>query len=109
MSDDRCYCCGNLARFCICNGAGNIPVPPPEPLPYEAALARIKADLMEFTDRDPTPEEFVVVALGGNPTDTLWLCRNGCGVTTDDECDFGGWHGYQGHNSVELTVTTADG
>ena len=54
---------------------------------------------------EPTAWELLMNALGYDPSqDGLYLCREGCGITHDHECDYGGWHGDVGRKSVRLSV-----
>lgn len=110
----RCAVCGNLAPYCPCGTKGTLPAGPPPKTRYQKQHDAI---VMEETgeygmtgmgphDYRPTPMDFVLHALGGTG-ESLYLCERGCGVTTDHECDYGGWHGGAGHESVELAVVEA--
>lgn len=109
----RCYRCGNLAPWCHCGKVSNLPQGPPPKTRYEKQRDAIVAmETTEFSysgigasDYEPTAEDFVLHALGG-AGEALYLCRRGCGVTTDHECDYGGWHGAEGHDSAPLHITT---
>lgn len=93
----RCATCGNMTRFCICNR----PPPPAGPSPFEVQHARVASG-----GKPPTPEDFVIDALGGDPdTDSLFLCERGCGLTIQGECAYGGFHLDEGHRD-EVTWLT---
>lgn len=112
MSPNRCDVCGNLNRYCTCRGDDS-KRPPPDPTPWvrtwSAALGMINDRSQGRDQAMPTLTDLVMVALGfTHPDDSLWLCRRGCGVTSDDECDYGGWHGDDGSDSVLLRVVEDD-
>lgn len=70
---------------------------------YERARESIITNMSVATfNHEPTPEDFVIDKLRGDPSqDGLYLCEKGCGVTIDHECDYGGWHAPE----QALTVT----
>lgn len=109
MSLNRCDRCGNLHAYCPCHPKpGDAPPIVTPPTPYEKALASIRTEAGYMGGSDdgyePTPLDFVMEALGPHD-DALYLCRRGCGITCDAECDYGGWHATEGHESTSLAVT----
>ena len=109
MSLNRCDKCGNLHRYCQCHPKpGDAPPIVTPPTPYEKALRAIRSEAGYMggpdDDYEPTLLDFMLEALPTPCNDGLYLCRRGCGITADAECDYGGWHGAQGHESVSLDV-----
>lgn len=110
----RCFACGNLAAYCPCGTNGTLPTGPPPKTQYQKHREDIIAEATAYSggNYEPTPEDFVVAALpGGYGGDrgVVWLCRAGCAVTSDPECDYGGWHGAKGHDSSALMIELDDG
>ena len=78
--------------------------PEPAPSPWQALHTNATQAIAEQgSDREPTLTDLLMAHLGfTHPDDGLWLCRDGCGVTRDHECDYGGWHGTGDSEAVQL-------
>lgn len=60
---------------------------------YEKTRIKIMDNRHGNRDREPEPIEYVLDKIGYDPEqDGLYLCRRGCGITWDGECNYGGWH-----------------